>query len=1037
MKPVRLSDEQLSVVWSPERHDPEWKRDYLTRLREVCSSSGNGVGEWLCGQRALRSFPVRELRALESRLDSATLRNTLREVTLRARAFNPSLPIARVAIEYQRAPNPINPDRYTAENLSASRALVESLETAIRSDLEAFSSHARVGLLLLSGAYYGGLLDIPQLNALARLEPGRIVWITGIPEVRLRLSIRGQPEAEQRQWFPDPTTLALLSRCAADLAGLRPELGKRGVKLQCIQAVLLAVGMRADCLPMTLERLFELLRMQLQIHLPQMLVNYATRSGYVTHPVLAGSWPLMHGHSSVIDEVERSSKKRQLCRGAGEAGPEWLQRLCRDIRKKRLVVSEQHSPPRNLEELICQWAAYLLHGRSFYGNALQPKTVANYVRDVGRGLVDQLTEEPILEVPPDALEGLYELMLEAQPTRAVRRNLSKALLEFHGFLQKAFAYPPVSPYAVLGIGKFPQFVDAQILTEDQYRDVLRRLSVGPLAHRSPRMAVIAQAMVILGFRLGLRRNEALKLLRRDLQLPLISAERAAAVHKRHPALPRLSPERLEALELEVSLHIRPHAQRCLKTRNSTRTLPLRLLLEPDELRLITELAQQRDAEEAKCGYSEYLFCVPELQTRWVSESSLFPVIHEALRSVTGHSELHYHHLRHSCATWLMFKLATAAWGVSERVELLFGQHRHTAAWLRSSDRLARTFFHSEGAPTRRVIHITSALLGHSSPKISLLHYIHCMPWLLALCWQWNPAHWPAGHVVATIAQVSLPTKPADGHIRGLPAELAHMRQIIKRIRPYKAVAQPLRPRRQTQAQSGVEGTALARINQVAVLLAYEAFAEATGHSVNLDWIEFPEIDRLAMLDRARYIRSIGRHRLRGPASGNQWDQVELAPRPPKHGGLDGIAVYAEALYQLLGGAGCLKACRVLDDFVERCWSSDTTLRFYPSRDEQSAREYLWLLDKIGIDQQHIELISYDSNKPRRTKMFWRKALGRARLKFSEQRPENPLVENTHIGIRAQFRLPHPTGQGEILNQHSGAALRYLFLMASIDWHFRA
>lgn len=109
MKPVRLSDEQLSVVWSPERHDPEWKRDYLTRLREVCSSSGNGVGEWLCGQRALRSFPVRELRALESRLDSATLRNTLREVTLRARAFNPSLPIARVAIEYQRAPTQSTP----------------------------------------------------------------------------------------------------------------------------------------------------------------------------------------------------------------------------------------------------------------------------------------------------------------------------------------------------------------------------------------------------------------------------------------------------------------------------------------------------------------------------------------------------------------------------------------------------------------------------------------------------------------------------------------------------------------------------------------------------------------------------------------------------------------------------------------------------------------------------------------------------------------------------------------------------------------
>jgi hypothetical protein len=38
-----------------------------------------------------------------------------------------------------------------------------------------------------------------------------------------------------------------------------------------------------------------------------------------------------------------------------------------------------------------------------------------------------------------------------------------------------------------------------------------------------------------------------------------------------------------------------------------------------------------------------------------------------------------------------------------------------------------------------------------------------------------------------------------------------------------------------------------------------------------------------------------------------------------------------------------------------------------------------------------------------------------------------------LGIRAKLELKGEARQ----NHHSGAALRYLMLMASIDWHFRA
>jgi len=135
----------------------------------------------------------------------------------------------------------------------------------------------------------------------------------------------------------------------------------------------------------------------------------------------------------------------------------------------------------------------------------------------------------------------------------------------------------------------------------------------------------------------------------------------------------------------------------------------------------------------------------------------------------------------------------------------------------------------------------------------------------------------------------------------------------------------------------------------------------------------------------------------------------------------------------LEGAEGDRANRVLDDFVERSWFSESTLRFYRKRDEDQARDYLWLLTALGIPARSIELIVYDRRKPRASKAYWRRVLGTPRKPVALLQPENTEVENLHLGIRATLELQDGLQQ----NRHSGAALRYLLLMASIDWHFRA
>ena len=356
-------------------------------------------------------------------------------------------------------------------------------------------------------------------------------------------------------------------------------------------------------------------------------------------------------------------------------------------------------------------------------------------------------------------------------------------------------------------------------------------------------------------------------------------------------------------------------------------------------------------------------------------------------------------------------------------------------WLLDTERFNRAFLHSPKSATRRVIHITSAILGHASPKTSLLHYIHCMPWLSALCWQWNPELWPPAmssrKLPRSVCQTSRTTylhRPAcrdSAHAENHRPHAGHRRSNQGKIK---------RPLISHQRSDG--GWALTRMNEISSMLSYEAYAEASGQSVNMDWVEFTEADQSAMLERARYISNLGKHRLQSPAISDSDHRIELVPRPPKHGGLAGVVAYADQLYRLLSSRHKAKAGRVLDDFVERCWASETTLRFYPGRDDQSAREYLLLLSELGVPWADIEFIIYDERTPRQTKSRWRTVLGKPRLRFIEQVPENRSSQNSHIGIRVMLRLPcqaHCSGA----EPSPGAALRYLMLMASIDWHFRA
>ncbi len=142
-------------------------------------------------------------------------------------------------------------------------------------------------------------------------------------------------------------------------------------------------------------------------------------------------------------------------------------------------------------------------------------------------------------------------------------------------------------------------------------------------------------------------------------------------------------------------------------------------------------------------------------------------------------------------------------------------------------------------PTRRIVHIVSAILGHGSPKTTLLHYVHCLPQIMAMMWQWNPKHWPFNTSnVARIAEVSQPTMSTE-HGDGIPIECRSLLSIIGRVRPLKErQAYSAQSNLDYQVQQLEQNWAIEQIQAIESMLAYASYAEQTGREINLDWVEF-------------------------------------------------------------------------------------------------------------------------------------------------------------------------------------------------------
>jgi integrase len=575
-------------------------------------------------------------------------------------------------------------------------------------------------LLLLDESLLLALLDAlcdRQRHALD-LQRASSCWV-------LSAAWRNQPDAERRLYVPDRRTARLISVLTEDqVRNALTQMRFTGRPIDQRRKLLRKIAGEAigELLPdgiassgaITLESVLRAARICVHLHAPSVVAALRSRR-LISHsaplPVLkrlVSRRPIsltkgrpQHRAPSSSPEIDQTQADAEAA-GHVESEPRWLVQMRVALRAPTAAQSRTAlaNIGHNSSDLGSRMAEFARHLMSV--SKLSQSSASRYGLLIARRLGCRLGDIDPATLTVQELEDLYEDALEddwdgssldesAQSGQRSKRATAAAISAFHRFLQDKHGLGQLEELKdrLKPQGLLP--VDANFISIDEYC-LLRKQITRDGALNDPYLRGAVRAIAALCFWCGLRRNEAMFLRTCDLD---------RADH----------------------LHVRPHALRKLKTSNANRTLPLAILLPEAEFAELKQWIRSRSEAGNECAealvFSQADNVLKPLHGDWI-----FNTITRIMRTAIGDDSLKIHHLRHSFATLLAAKLLPNMEGFSS---LLLRQHPLTGEWLSQRAEFRARLFGTasiRSADLRAIAH----LLGHSSPGMSLEHYIHCLDW---------------------------------------------------------------------------------------------------------------------------------------------------------------------------------------------------------------------------------------------------------------------------------------------------------------------
>jgi integrase len=950
-----------------------------------------------------------------------------------------------------------------------------------------------IGKLFLSAILHGGMVDGDLIVALARAllnSPDDYIVLNGRLAVEMSIAWRGEGGSEHRYWYPDALTAIYIAYLPDNslhrlLIGIdQKPISDQQVRTkiwQCISAYCRLMTIKVSERPQSLTDLLRCAQLDIQTRLPLVLANYAGRK-LVSHSpgkqVLTRLYglPIQPDQNKQIKDAQPAdsiTKFNQKVDDLNDIEPSWLGLVRKAFSTdsqaevlRQLDVIASDVRPASVDECFISFALFLMTSLSYSGNKLAVSTARAYMVTVAKRLAGRLDDVDPRTLDAEILETLYtdilddvdqqsldseikktphtesledvdQQSLESKILKALhaasledakqrdlarnqRKRIARALCEFHHFLVQRYQFEPINPREVLGIGKGLVPVDANLITPDEYAKIYQAIpetikSLHPSLPAQAKLSRAAQLIFMLAFKCGLRRMEVLKLKIADL------CEHAPA-----------------------ELLIRPSDARRLKTKSATRKMPLYALLsERDlaELRAWKAVRRNESTIQTVHVNEQFLFGIPELGFEVIPQDTLFPVIHHAMRGVTGDLSLRFHHLRHSFANWTFLRLMLSDFASTLE---LFQNLPETNDFLSKSKQF-RDALYGRADPTRRHVYAIASLLGHSGPEISLEHYVHISDLLLML-WLEKDLSAPSEKMLMIESGF-----PQSTNYRLLAKGVQHIPYRLIKNRWPNLVHIPKR----------IAIVNVTPINQVAPsglsLLDDPAIFDKTWQLLyqhEMHGMAFSAVAESQRLSEKFVIRAhlaaagIGDMKVSKGNKGYRHRMIEIAQDRRQKDQLSRLACpvapHTERdkaiVEKIVPNLQTLikekpEFCwEVFQYFLENTWQTRNEIIFKDPENSAQALKFIIFLDGLGIKKSELQFVSYDVSNRSANLAIWKEKLGLSSRhhvkKISPPRKDN-LSAKKWLGIKPVFPVENAHALKQGAEEEGSVAFRYLMVLGAI------
>jgi len=339
--------------------------------------------------------------------------------------------------------------------------------------------------------------------------------------------------------------------------------------------------------------------------------------------------------------------------------------------------------------LLMLWAIDTSKNKNKKGRVRAIKTPKTHLSNVAQPLLSQLEDDNILSLSSNELAAVYKKSINARAVKNKGKRASEFRL-FHRFLQNNFDFLPLDWQEIEPTIKQDDHVSANIISKCEYSRMMSVLKNDECFNESDRN--INQIILLLCYRCGLRVGEATFLMLQDIDTK------------------------------NWIIHVRSYYYHRLKSSASNRRIPVGLLLNNNEKELI-----KKQINRVKCQHSEltnlWLFSDKINAQCLVNLTHNLSRVRETIRLVSGDNELCLHHCRHSFANYLLLCMHDSYYPIAITNELKLWAGTENLSTF--TVRLRQNLLFNEN-DKRQILYAISRVMGHSTPKTTLRHYIHVL-----------------------------------------------------------------------------------------------------------------------------------------------------------------------------------------------------------------------------------------------------------------------------------------------------------------------